>query len=80
MIEKGVPAAEEATAKAIKEYEDAEAKLEIVGGQPVPAEKPVRLKRLKGYIEKAKDEELSIRESIEAKGALLDRALEENKV
>ncbi|OAY71128.1 Nuclear cap-binding protein subunit 1 [Ananas comosus] len=79
LIEKGVPAAEEATAKAIKEYEDAEAKLEIVGGQPVPAEKPVRLKRLKGYIEKAKDEELSIRESIEAKGALLDRALEENK-
>lgn len=66
--------------KALKEFEAAEARLEVVDGQPVQAEKPGRLKRLKGYAEKAKEEEVSVRESLEAKEALFARALEENKV
>lgn len=66
--------------KALKEFEAAEARLEVVDGQPVQAEKPGRLKRLKGYAEKAKEEEVSARESLEAKEALFARALEENKV
>lgn len=72
--------AQETSVKAQKEYENAELKLEIVDGQPVQAEKPGRLKRLKGYADRAKHEETSIRESLEAKEALLARALEENKV
>lgn len=66
--------------KALKEFEAAETRLEVVDGQPVQAEKPGRLKRLKGYAEKAKDDEMVVRETLEAKDALLARALEENKV
>nr|XP_029124035.1 nuclear cap-binding protein subunit 1-like isoform X2 [Elaeis guineensis] len=76
---KSVLFAEEATVKAMAEYEAAEPKLEVVDGQPVQSEKPGRLKRLKGYVDKAKDDKTSIRESLEAKDALLARALEENK-
>ncbi|KAG1338636.1 nuclear cap-binding protein subunit 1 [Cocos nucifera] len=78
-LDRSVLLAEEATRKAIKEYEAAESKLEVVDGQPVQSEKPGRLKRLKGYSEKAKDDETSMRESLEAKEALLARAVEENK-
>ncbi|ONK62901.1 uncharacterized protein A4U43_C07F9300 [Asparagus officinalis] len=78
-LEKSVSSAEEATIKAQKELEAAEAKLELVDGQPVPAENLGRLKRLRGYASKAKDEETSLRESLEAKEALFARALEENK-
>lgn len=79
-LERSVLLAEEATRKAVEEYEAAELKLEVVDGQPVQSEKPGRLKRLKGYAEKAKDDETSMRESLEAKEALLARAVEENKV
>ncbi|KAH0470590.1 hypothetical protein IEQ34_000313 [Dendrobium chrysotoxum] len=78
-LENGILLAVETSVKAQKEYEAAELKLEIVDGQPVQAEKPGRLKRLKGYADRAKYEENSIRESLEAKEALLIRALEENK-
>ncbi|KAG0488125.1 hypothetical protein HPP92_006936 [Vanilla planifolia] len=79
-LDNGILLAEEAALKAKQEYETAESKLEILDGQPVQAEKPGRLKRLKGYAERAKDEENSIRESREMKDGLLLRALEENKV
>ncbi|KAG0489794.1 hypothetical protein HPP92_006657 [Vanilla planifolia] len=79
-LDNGILLAEEAALKAKQEYETAESKLEILDGQPVQAEKPGRLKRLKGYAERAKDEENSIRESREMKDGLLLRALEENKI
>ncbi|KAG2540790.1 hypothetical protein PVAP13_9NG582600 [Panicum virgatum] len=65
--------------KAIKELEEAKSVLEIVEGQPAPAERPGRLRRLQVHADKAKEEEVTTEESLEAKGALLARALEENK-
>ncbi|RRT60650.1 hypothetical protein B296_00030536 [Ensete ventricosum] len=79
-LKKSVMLAEDVAVKSLKEFEAAEARLEVVDGQPVQAEKPGRLKRLKGYAEKAKDDEIAVREALEAKDALLARALEENKV
>ncbi|RVW54227.1 Nuclear cap-binding protein subunit 1 [Vitis vinifera] len=61
------------------ELEAAESKLTLVDGEPVLGENPVRLKRLKSYAEKAKEEEVSVRDSLEAKEALLARALDENE-
>ncbi|KAH7511337.1 hypothetical protein FEM48_ZijujUnG0024500 [Ziziphus jujuba var. spinosa] len=78
-LKKGILSAEEAAAKAKMELETAELKLSLVDGEPVLGENPVRLKRLKSYAEKAKEEETSIRESLEAKEALLARALDENE-
>lgn len=78
-LEKAILVAEEASVKAQKDYQAAESKLEVVDGQPVQAEKPGRLKRLKGYADRAKYDETSTRESLEVKEALLVRALEENK-
>ena len=49
-------------------------------GEPVLGENPARLKRLKTEAEKAKEEEVSIHDSLEAKEALLARALDENEV
>lgn len=48
--------------------------------EPVRGENPVRMKRLKSNAEKTKDEEVSARESLEAKEALFARALDENEV
>ncbi|ONK68418.1 uncharacterized protein A4U43_C05F11300 [Asparagus officinalis] len=78
-LDKSVSLAEGATIKAQKELEAAEAMLELVDGQPVHTNNLGRLKRLKGYAAKAKDEEISLREALEAKEALIARALEENK-
>lgn len=61
------------------ELEAAESKLTLVDGEPVLGENPGRLKRLKSYAEKAKEEEVSVRDSLEAKEALLARALDENE-
>lgn len=72
--------AEDTASKTKEELEAAEAKLEVVDGQQVPGEKPGRLKRLKGYVDRATEEVSSLKESLEAKEALLLRALEENKV
>ncbi|OMO54435.1 MIF4G-like, type 3 [Corchorus olitorius] len=79
-LKKGVISAEEATAKAKAELETAESKLSLVEGEPVLGENPARLKRLKTQAEKAKEEEVSIRDSLEAKEALLARASEEIEV
>ncbi|GAV75425.1 MIF4G domain-containing protein/MIF4G_like domain-containing protein/MIF4G_like_2 domain-containing protein [Cephalotus follicularis] len=77
-LKKGVVSAEEAAAKAKAELEGAESKLTLVDGEPVLGENPVRMKQLKSNAEKTKDEEVSARDSLEAKEALLARALDEN--
>lgn len=79
-LKKGVTSAEEAACMAKAELGDAETKLTLVEGEPVLGENPARLKRLKVQAEKAKEEEVSIRDSLEAKEALLARALDENEV
>ncbi|OMO59844.1 MIF4G-like, type 3 [Corchorus capsularis] len=79
-LKKGVISAEEATAKAKAELEAAESKLSLVEGEPVLGENPARLKRLKTQAEKANEGEVSIRDSLEAKEALLARASEEIEV
>ncbi|OEL27879.1 Nuclear cap-binding protein subunit 1 [Dichanthelium oligosanthes] len=78
-LKKGLQGAKKVSANAIKELEEAQSVLEIVEGQPAPAEKPGRLRRLQAYADKAKHEEVTMEESLEAKGALLARALEESK-
>ncbi|XP_068659456.1 nuclear cap-binding protein subunit 1 isoform X2 [Aristolochia californica] len=78
-LQKSILSAEDSTAKATEGLEAAESKLEVVNGEPVQAENPVRLKRLKSYADKAKEEETSLRESLEAKEALLTRAFGENE-
>ncbi|XP_040991745.1 nuclear cap-binding protein subunit 1 [Juglans microcarpa x Juglans regia] len=78
-LQNGIVSTEEAATKAKTELEAAEAKLTLVDGEPVLGENPVRLTRLKLRAEKAKEEEVSIRESLEAKEALLARALDENE-
>lgn len=72
--------AEEAASRARDQLDSAESKLSIMDGEPVLGENPVRIKRLKSYAEKAKEEEVSVRESLEAKEALLARAVDEIKV
>jgi nuclear cap-binding protein subunit 1 len=79
-LKKVIVSAEEAAAKAKDELDSEESKLTLVDGEPVLGENPARLNRLKLHAEKAKEEELSVRESLEAKEALLARALDENKV
>ncbi|XP_022988026.1 nuclear cap-binding protein subunit 1-like [Cucurbita maxima] len=78
-LKKDIVAAEEAVAKTQEELNAAESKLTLVDGEPVMGENPVRMKRLKAYAGKAKEQEMSIRNSLEAKEALLTRALEENE-
>ncbi|XWS52573.1 hypothetical protein CRYUN_Cryun11dG0082400 [Craigia yunnanensis] len=79
-LKKGVISAEEATSKAKADLEAAESKLTLVEGEPVIGENPARLKRLNTLAEKAKEEEVSICDSLEAKEALLARVLDENEV
>lgn len=78
-LRKSLQVAKEVSSKAIKELEEAKSILEIVEGQPVPSEKPVRLRRLQGYADKAKEAEVTTEESLEAKEALLARGLDESK-
>ncbi|VAI05477.1 unnamed protein product [Triticum turgidum subsp. durum] len=78
-LRKSIQVGKEASAKAIKELEEAKSILEIVEGQPVSSERPGRLRRLQGFADKAKEEEVTIEESLEAKQALLARGLEEGK-
>ncbi|KAG5578796.1 hypothetical protein H5410_049423 [Solanum commersonii] len=76
-LERSVVFAERAASRAGEELESAESKLSVIDGEPVLGENPVRIKRLKLYAEKAKEEEVSVRESLEAKEALLTRAVDE---
>lgn len=79
-LKKRVVSAEETASKAQAELDTAEAKLTLMDGEPVLGENPVRMKRLKSSAEKTKEEEVSVRESLEAKEALLARALDEIEV
>lgn len=78
-LKKNVVKAEESAAKAKAELDAAETKLMLVDGEPVVGENPARMKRLKSNAAKTKDDEVSIRESLESKEALFARALEENE-
>ncbi|KAL3503754.1 hypothetical protein ACH5RR_038203 [Cinchona calisaya] len=78
-MERSVLLTAEAASKAIAELETAESKLTLMDGEPVLGENPVRMKRLKLNADKAKEEEITVRESLEAKEALLARAVEENE-
>ncbi|GAB4829606.1 Nucleic acid dioxygenase ALKBH1 [Ancistrocladus abbreviatus] len=79
LLKKDVQSVEEAAAKAKEELDAAESKLTLMNGEPVLGENPLRLKRLKSFAEKAKEEVVSVRESLEAKEALLVRALDETQ-
>lgn len=79
-ITKNVLFAEKASANARVELEAAESKLSLVEGEPVLSENPAKMKRLKSTVEKTGEAELSLRESLEAKEALLNRALSETEV
>ncbi|CAA0842134.1 Nuclear cap-binding protein subunit 1 [Striga hermonthica] len=78
-LEKSVASAKEVALKAFAELEDAKANLTLtlVDGEPVLAENPAKMKRLKSNAEKTKEEEVSTQESLEAKEALFARAVEE---
>ncbi|XP_015571307.1 nuclear cap-binding protein subunit 1 isoform X2 [Ricinus communis] len=78
-LKNSVVSAEEAAAKAKAELDAAESKLTLVDGEPVLGENPARMKRLTSNAEKTKEEEVSARDSLEAKEALLARALDENE-
>ncbi|XP_031485671.1 nuclear cap-binding protein subunit 1 [Nymphaea colorata] len=79
VLEKSVLSTKDAASKAVGELESAESRLEVVNGEPVQAETPGRLKRLKLYADKAKEEEVAVQESLEAKQALFARAYLENE-
>ncbi|XP_022861062.1 nuclear cap-binding protein subunit 1 [Olea europaea var. sylvestris] len=76
-LKKSVLSAEESASKARAELSAAESKLTLMDGEPVLGENPVRMKRLKSQADKANEEELSVRESLEAKEALFAQAVDE---
>lgn len=79
-LKKNISSAEEAAKEAKVELDAAESKLTLVDGEPILGENPVRLNRLKSHAEKAKEELVSLQESLEAKEALIARAIDENEV
>ncbi|KAL6514040.1 Nucleic acid dioxygenase ALKBH1 [Orobanche hederae] len=78
-LNKSVISAKEAASKALADLEDAKSKptLALVDGEPVLAENPVKMKRLKSTVDKTLENEVSTRETLEAKEALFARAVEE---
>ncbi|KAG8386641.1 hypothetical protein BUALT_Bualt03G0169800 [Buddleja alternifolia] len=78
-LKKSVVLVSEAASKAQAELEDAKSKLTLalVDGEPVLAENPVKMKRLKSSADKTKEQEVSTIESLEAKEALFARAIDE---
>ncbi|CAL0322751.1 unnamed protein product [Lupinus luteus] len=78
-LQKNISSAEEAAKGAKSELDAAEMKLALVDGEPVLGENPIRLNRLKSRAEKAKEEGISLQESLEAKKALIARAIDENE-
>ncbi|KAI4348377.1 hypothetical protein L6164_009108 [Bauhinia variegata] len=78
-LKRNISSAEEAAKESKAELDAAESKLSLVDGEPVVGENPVRLNRLRSHAEKAKEEVVSLRESLEAKEALLARAIDENE-
>jgi len=75
-----IQSAEETAVNAEADLETAESKLTLMNGEPVLGDSPVKLRRLKSLSEKAKQELMSACEILEAKEALLVRALDENEV
>lgn len=80
LLKKRLQSAEETAAIAEADLETAESKLTLMNGEPIVGDNPVKLRRLKSLSEKAKEELMSARETLEAKEALLLRALDENEV
>lgn len=78
-LKKSVIKAEKYAAEAQAALDGAESKLMLVDGEPVVGENPARMRRLKLDATKTKDEEVSTRESLESKEALLARAVEETE-
>lgn len=78
-LKKHVVSAQEAASKAKADLDVAESKVTLVDGEPVLGDNPGKMKRLKSYVDKTKEEEESARESLEAKEALLARAIDENQ-
>nr|ATB19597.1 putative ABA hypersensitive 1 [Juniperus flaccida] len=79
-VEKSVQKAIEAKAKAQADLDSAEALLEAAESEELQGQMAVKLKRLKAAVDRTKQEESSEQESLEAKDALLSRALSENEV
>lgn len=79
-LKRNISSAEKAAKEAKAEVDAAESTLTLVDGEPVLGENPVKLNRLKLRAEKAKEELVSLQESLEAKEALLARATDENEV
>eukprot|EP01018_Ginkgo_biloba_P023536 Gb_13655 [translate_table: standard] len=77
--EKSVQSAIEASAKAHRELESAESLAEGADTEELQIEVAAKLKRLKEAADKVKEQESSAQESLEAKDALLARALQENE-
>ncbi|KAG9136557.1 hypothetical protein Leryth_014406 [Lithospermum erythrorhizon] len=78
-LKNDVVLAEKASSKAREELEVAESKITLMDGEPVVGENPGKMNRLRTRAEKSKEEEASTRESLEAKEALLARAINENE-
>uniref|UniRef100_A0A0D6R296 MIF4G-like type 2 domain-containing protein n=1 Tax=Araucaria cunninghamii TaxID=56994 RepID=A0A0D6R296_ARACU len=78
--EKSVQRAIEASTKAQADLESAEALVEAADTEEQQSEAEAKLKHCKAAAEKMKEEESSAQESLEAKDALLSRALQESEV
>ncbi|KAK9733491.1 hypothetical protein RND81_04G071200 [Saponaria officinalis] len=79
LLKKRAQSVEEAVTIAEAEFDKAESNLTLMNGEPIVGDNPIKLKRLKSVLEKAKEEEVTVRESLEAKEALLVRAISENE-
>jgi hypothetical protein len=78
-LEKAVHAAEELSFKAVKDYEETKLICEATDGKE-PGQSPARVKRLEAYAERARKDEVTAHESLEAKMVALSRAMDESKV
>ncbi|VFQ97878.1 unnamed protein product [Cuscuta campestris] len=78
-LKKTLMLAEDAASISQLELDASESKLTLLDGVPVVGENPAKMRRLKANAEKAREEEVSARESLEAKEALLARAVDENE-
>lgn len=78
-LEKAAHAAEESSLKAEKDYEEAKLISDATDGKE-PGQPPARVKRLELYVEKARKDEATARESLEAKKVAFSGARDESKV
>jgi nuclear cap-binding protein subunit 1 len=78
-LEKAVHAAEELSFKAVKDYEEAKLICEATDGKE-QGQPSARVKRLEAYAERARKDEVTAHESLEAKLIALSGAMDESKV